>query len=195
MQLTPSPLTCPYTPGEGSPSSLKPTSSSYRSGHIQPQANHSGSALLPPLGSVVGGMSAVTAAAILSPTLQGRGSQELGLETISEPEPGPESWLMRGQEEAQSKTDQRQVHIQAAGLSSERAQLAHPGLAMTQQNSLLHSESAREPGMLPGPEHVAPQPAPKSRSGETLGPIVQTGPDRTALAPGALRIPGRRAPC
>ena len=45
---------------------------------------------------VVGGASAAAAAAILSPTLQGRGSQEPGLEAISEPEPGPESWLTRG---------------------------------------------------------------------------------------------------
>lgn len=88
----------------------------------------------------MGGVSAVTAAAILSPTLQGRGSQELGLEAISEPEPGPESWLTRGQEEAKGRTDQRQVHIQAAGLCSEGAQLAHTGLAVTQQKNLLHSE-------------------------------------------------------
>lgn len=134
------PTDLPLHSRRGLPSSRKPASSSYRSGHIQPQANHSGSALLPPLGGVVGGVSAVTAAAISSPTLQGRGSQGLGLEAISEPEPGPESWLTRGQEEAQSKTDQRQVHIQAAGLSSEGAQLAHPGLAVTQQNSLFHSE-------------------------------------------------------
>lgn len=88
----------------------------------------------------MGGVSAVTAAAISSPTLQERGSQELGLGAVSEPQPGPESWLTRGQEEAQNKADQRQVHIQAAGLSSEGAQLAHPGLAVTQQNSLFHSE-------------------------------------------------------
>lgn len=77
---------------------------------------------------------------ILSPTLQGRGRQGLGLDDISEPDPGPESWLTKGKEEALSRTDKRQVHIRAASLSSEGAQLAHPELAVTQQNDLCHSE-------------------------------------------------------
>jgi len=80
----------------------------------------------------------MTTAAIRSPTLQGGGCQEL--DATSEPDPGPKSWLTRGQKRVPSRTDQRHVHIRAAGLSSEGVQLAHPELVVTQQNNLFHSE-------------------------------------------------------